>query len=232
MKRLITSTLLNASKWGSRLFLCLGCLLSVAPVTPARATDFGRRGDSAGVQNAHAARTPDSQFAIGDFDGDRQPDLATVEITRFSALRSRYSISFRLSKGGLETVGVTAPAGGLALFAQDVNGDRALDVVLVTAWRHELVAVLLNDGKGNFLAADPHQFEISAVSSGTQIGRARILEDRTVLSFPYSALRSPSRRIAAAPEWQAAFSLAPGFLVTLFPSSFSSRAPPRYFFHA
>jgi hypothetical protein len=211
------------------LFLCLGCLLSIAPIATAHGTDFRRSSGNARAQNAQAS-IPDSQFAIGDFDGDCHPDFATVEIDRFNSLHSRYSISFHLSKGGLQTIGVTAPAGGLALFAQDVNGDRALDVVLVTAWRHELVAVLLNDGKGNFLAADPRQFEISAFSSNTQMGGARrVPDDRTALSFQYSAVREPGRQIAAARESKAAFSRALGLAVTLFPSSLSSRAPPRSF---
>ena len=221
----------GATKRWMRLFFSVCFLLSISHAATARGTDFSLGAVNARAQNAHAA-IPDSRFAIGDFDGDRQPDLATVEVARFNSLHSRYSISFRLSKGGSQTIGVTAPAGGLALFAQDVNGDRALDVVLVTAWRHELVAVLLNDGKGNFLAADPRQFEISAVPANTQIGRAPWLpEDRTVLSFQYSAVREPSRQIAAARESKAAFSRTPGFAVTLFPSSVSSRAPPRSFLH-
>lgn len=208
-----------------RLFLCLG-LLSIAHPAPARGTDFSPSVGNARALNAHAA-IPDSQFAIGDLDGDRRPDLATVKIDRFNSLHSRYSISFQLSKGEPQTIGVTAPAGGLTLFVQDVNGDRALDVVLLTAWRHELVAVLLNDGRGNFVAANPRQFEINAFSSNTQIGRApRLPDDRAVLSFQYSAALEPGRQIAAARESNAAFPLTPGFAVTLFLSSISSRAPP------
>src|SRR5487761_120208 len=162
MTRAIISAMPGARKWWMHLFFLACCLLSISQAATARSTDFNRNSGNARAQNAHAA-IPDSQFAIGDFDGDRRPDLATVEISRFNSLRSRYSISFQLSKGGPRTVGVTAAAGGLVLFARDVNGDRTLDVVLVTAWRHELVAVLLNDGKGNFSTADPRQFEISAV---------------------------------------------------------------------
>jgi hypothetical protein len=232
MSRAINRAVPETWKWWMCPFLLICSLLSISQAATARGTDFNRSSGNARAQNPPGA-IPDSQFAIGDFDGDRRPDLTTVEIARFNSLHSRYSISFQLSTGRPQTIGVTAPAGGLALFAQDVNGDRALDVVLVTAWRHELVAVLLNDGKGNFSTADPRQFEISAVSSKAQIERVpRLPEDRTVLSFQYSALREPGRKIAAGRESEAAFSGALDFAVALFPSSLSSRAPPRSSFHA
>jgi hypothetical protein len=214
-----------------QLFLSGCCLLSISHVATAHGSDFSRSTGNAQAQNSRAA-IPDSQFAIGDFDGDRQPDLATVEIARFNSLHSRYWISFQLSKGRLQTIGVTGPAGGLVLLARDVNGDRALDLVLVTAWRHELVAVLLNDGQGNFSAAEPAQFQINAVSSRTQIGIVPpLLEDRTVLSFQYSALRDPGRKTPPARESQPALARARGFTLKLFPSSLSSRAPPRPSLH-
>jgi hypothetical protein len=211
------------------LFLALCCLLSIAHVAAAHDSDFSRNTAHASGQDARTT-IPDSRFAIGDFDGDRQADLATVEIARFNSLHSRYSISFQLSKGRPQTIGITAPAGGLVLLARDVNGDRALDVVLVTAWRHEMVAVLLNDGEGHFSAADPAQFQIDSVSFKTQIGIVpQLLEDRTVLCFQYSALRDPGHKIAVARESEPTFSRSRGFPLTLFPPSFSSRAPPRSF---
>ena len=209
------------------LFVSACCWLAFLHGATAQGGESARSADDAvQAQNTRAAM-PDSQFAIGDFDGDRQPDLATVEITYFNSLRSRYSISFRLSKGRLETIGVTGPAGGLLLLARDVNGDRALDLVLVTEWRHELVAVLLNDGEGNFSAADPGQFEINAVPSRTQIGIVRRpLEDRTVLSFQYSALRDRGRKVPPERESFPAFSRAPDFAINMFSSSVLGRAPP------
>jgi hypothetical protein len=213
------------------LFLGLCCLLAISEVANARGSDLGRGTGKKQAQNSRAT-IPDSQFAIGDFDGDRQPDLATVEIARFNTLRSRYWVSFQLSRGRLQTIGVTGPGGGLVLLAQDVNGDRALDLVLVTAWRHELVAVLLNDGEGNFSAADPAQFPIEAVSSRTQLGIAsRLLGDRTILGFEYSTLWGPGRKIAVAQESRPALWRALGFARTLFRSSPSGRAPPRPFLH-
>jgi len=218
-------------KCSTHFFLALCCLLSIAHAATAHGSDFSRSAGKAQAQNSGAA-IPDSQFAIGDFDGDRQPDLATVEIARFNSLHSRYWISFQLSRGRLQTIGVTGPAGGLVLLARDVNGDRALDLVLVTAWGHELVAVLLYDRVGYFSAADPAQFQINAVSSRAHIGIVpRLLEDRTVLSPQYSALRDPGAKTPPARKSEPAFSRAPGFAVTLFPSSLSCRAPPRLSLH-
>src|SRR5579859_5731795 len=136
MKRRIIRAIPVAGKWWMHLFFSVCCLLSISQLAAARGTDFNGSSVNARAQDAHAA-IPDSQFAIVDFDGDRRPDLATVAMARFNSLHSRYWITFQLSNGGPQTVGVTAPAGGLVLFARDVNGDRALDVVLVTAWRHE-----------------------------------------------------------------------------------------------
>jgi hypothetical protein len=97
-----------------------------------------------------------SGFAIADFDGDRKPDLATVEIENGNSSKTaRYSIRFQLTLGTGQVFGVTAPPGGLQIMARDVNGDSALDVLVSTAWAHQEVAVLVNDGHGNFTLADP-----------------------------------------------------------------------------
>jgi hypothetical protein len=100
-----------------------------------------------------------SNFAIADFDGDRKPDLATVEVQRGSSSSSmQYSIRLQLTAGAAQVFGVIAPAGGLQIVARDVNGDDALDVLVSTAWQHKQVAVLLNDGHGKFRLADPGAF--------------------------------------------------------------------------
>ena len=100
-----------------------------------------------------------ANFAIADFDGDRKPDLATVEAERAdSSSNVRYSIRFQLSAGDAQAIGVTAPAGGLRVVPRDVNGDNALDLLVSTAWLHQPVAVLLNDGHGNFTLSDPAEF--------------------------------------------------------------------------
>jgi hypothetical protein len=226
MPEAVIRALQRIGKRSAQLLLAVCCLLLIAPAARASARDFSASNAQPRADNSDAA-IPDSKFAIGDFDGDRQPDLATVETARFNPLRSRYSISFQLSKGRSQTIGVTGPAGGLVLVAQDVNGDRALDLVLVTPWRHETVAILLNDGQGNFSAAQPGQFRIDAASSGAQLGLvSRIPEDRTVLSFQYSFLLELRGKAAVQREWTPTLSRAPAFAVRLFSSSASGRAPP------
>jgi hypothetical protein len=100
-----------------------------------------------------------ASFAIADFDGDLKPDLAIVEAERVdSSSNVRYSIRLRLSAGASQAIGVTAAAGGLHVVPRDVNGDNALDLLVSTAWLHQPVAVLLNDGHGNFTLSDPAAF--------------------------------------------------------------------------
>jgi hypothetical protein len=115
---------------------------------------------AASPQSAHTSSAGvNSPFAIADFDGDRKPDLATVEVERVdSSSNIRYSIRFQLSAGVAQAIGVTAPAGGLHIVPRDVNGDNALDLLISTAWLHQPVAVLLNDGHGNFTLSDPAAF--------------------------------------------------------------------------
>jgi hypothetical protein len=97
-------------------------------------------------------------FAIGDFDGDQKPDLATVQVDPYTQRDSRYSIHLQLSFGASSAIGLTAPFGGLLLSAKDVNGDSAIDLVVTTAVGHKLVTVLVNDGHGNFTFAEEGAF--------------------------------------------------------------------------
>jgi hypothetical protein len=129
------------------LFLCLlACLASRAEAdTPSQLTRVFSQGT-----NLH--------FAIADFDGDNRPDFATVQPGPSSSLNMRYWIGVQLSGGSRQTVGITAPAGGLQITSRDVNGDNFLDVVVTTAWTNRPVAVLLNDGHGNFTPSDPRAF--------------------------------------------------------------------------
>ncbi len=99
-----------------------------------------------------------SQFAIADFDGDNRPDVATVQVGHSSSWDTHYWIAFQLSRGPRQILGITAPTGGLRIASRDVNGDSFLDVVVTTAWTNRPVAVLLNDGQGNFSSSSPSAF--------------------------------------------------------------------------
>jgi hypothetical protein len=109
-------------------------------------------------ENTPAAATQwNSHFAIGDFDGDSQPDLATVQ-SGPDRSDTRYWIRLEFSTGLRDDIGLIAPSGGLHITSRDVNGDHFLDLVVSTAWQHHPVAVLLNDGHGKFTVRDPAQF--------------------------------------------------------------------------
>ena len=99
-----------------------------------------------------------SQFAVADFDGDSRPDIARVQAGQSSALATHYWIDFQLSTGLQQTVRIAAPTGGLQLKSGDVNGDSYPDVIVTTLWTDQPVAVLLNDGRGNFTRFEPSAF--------------------------------------------------------------------------
>lgn len=105
-----------------------------------------------------AAPLVTSHIAIADFDGDLQPDVATVESGSVAESRASYRIRFELSTGAGQSIGVTAAAGGLQIWTQDVNGDNFPDLMISTKWLHEPVAILLNDGHGKFIVAAPSAF--------------------------------------------------------------------------
>ena len=123
---------------------------------------FGSHGRAAAVPSPTAsalshAKLP-SRFAIADFDGDSRPDLATVEIGQIGPSRARYWIGFQLSSGPQQMIGVNAPVGGLNITSRDVDGDQSLDLIVTSAWLNQPVAVLLNDGHGNFTLTNPSAF--------------------------------------------------------------------------
>ena len=106
-----------------------------------------------------------THFAIADFDGDNRPDLASVHVGHSSSSSTRYWIAFHLSGGSGQTVGITAPTGGLQITSRDVNGDNFPDVIVTTVWTNKPVAILLNDGFGNFTASDPCNFQSAFAAS-------------------------------------------------------------------
>src|SRR5229473_3171257 len=148
MKTLHESSL----SWSRAVSLAFALLCFVGSASSAHAA-------SAGPQSWPVSSTQvTSQFAIADFDGDRRPDLATVQAGQVGSLDTHYWIAFQLSGGSRQTLGITAPTGGLQITSRDVNGDDFLDVVVTTAWTNQPVAVLLNDGQGNFRATSPSAF--------------------------------------------------------------------------
>lgn len=137
----------------------------------------GRRA-VASVLPAHLPR----HIAIADFDGDSRPDLASVEAAPSSSRNTRYWIAFHLSAGAGRIVGITAPTGGLQIASMDVNGDSFPDVVVTTLWTNQPVAILLNDGLGNFTPSNPSEFPNAfADSTASWTGAPDEIRDATAL---------------------------------------------------
>lgn len=98
-------------------------------------------------------------FAIADFDGDRHPDVASIQSGRTnSSSTNDYWVQVRLSGSAASSFRLVGPKGGLRIEARDVNGDHAVDLVLSTAWLRRPVVVLLNDGHGSFQPVAPTAF--------------------------------------------------------------------------
>ena len=108
-------------------------------------------------------------FAIGDFDGDLRPDLASIQEGRGDCCHRDYWIEIRLTSAARQSIRLIAPMGGLQIEARDVNGDNALDLVISTAWLKQPVSILLNDGRGHFSAVDPSAFSATLQGSGRSL---------------------------------------------------------------
>jgi FG-GAP-like repeat len=101
-------------------------------------------------------------WAIADFDGDSQPDLA---ITKSEARGSGYvywlelDLSARPDSKSPQTLpglpALSSPVFGLHLTPRDVDGDHDLDIVLTVGVARQPVAVWINDGQGGFEEGDP-----------------------------------------------------------------------------
>ena len=185
---------------------------------------------AADVPTTHVvSRGPGLSFSVADFDGDSKPDLASVQSGTSESSRTDYRIQLRLSTAGRQTFQIVAPIGGLEIISRDVNGDHALDLVLTTAWLRQPVAILLNDGHGNFSRIEPDAFPRAFSESETSWGSATEYALDAVGVPPQSRdeihsetelfLHLPARARFAA-------SLDPRFAVASFLISQLGRAPP------
>lgn len=99
-----------------------------------------------------------ARFAVGDFDGDQRADFAEVVAGEGGSQTALYWIAFQFSNGPRRSLRISGPAGGLEISPVDVNADGFLDLVVTAHWTRRPVAVLLNDGRGNFRISNPELF--------------------------------------------------------------------------
>jgi len=99
-----------------------------------------------------------TQFAIADFDGDLQPDLARIRVTSDGSPSTQYSVDFNFTSGARPAICIVGPSGGLQITPRDVNGDKFADLVVTSLLDSQFVAIFLNDGKGNFSVAEPSDY--------------------------------------------------------------------------
>ncbi len=201
--------------------ICLGLLFGLLGAGAAR---------SAEARNAPVRSSgPGAQIAVADFDGDRYPDLASVQANSTDGPRTSYSIRLRLTLAGHQSIQVIGPIGGLEIAARDVNGDHAIDLVLTASWFRRPVAILLNDGHGNFSRVEPSAYpgafgQSSANWAGTEssvsVAAADPAQWRADVSTP------SGRPLRARPLMRFVLRTGPGALRSLFLISHPSRAPP------
>jgi len=110
-----------------------------------------------------------ARFVVADLDGDREPDIALVEMQGQRSAAAYYSIRLRLSQGMASAVGVSGPMGGLRVAARDVNGDSSLDLILTSNLDSSFIQVLLNDGRGNFSLASPGEYAQAGNANGVDL---------------------------------------------------------------
>jgi hypothetical protein len=209
-----------------RLFLWISLLLfSFAARSAAEAAEI----HSAPINSVG----PGPQFAIADFDGDLRPDLASIEAgPSSSATTTYYWIQLQLSVFGWQSIKVVAPAGGLLIEPRDVdNGNHFIDLVLVTAWSRQPVAILINDGHGGFSKVEPTAFpEVFTDSTATTnwVSTSRgATADVGAPPQPRPKMRRGAKGLADV-HWQvdSISPSIPGFFFVCFLISSAGRAPP------
>jgi hypothetical protein len=172
---------------------------------------------------------PGSQFAIADFDGDLRPDLASIQAGPNGSGTTNYRINLQLTGAGPQSIGVVAPSGGLLITALDVNGDHAVDLLLTTAWFRQPVAILLNDGHGNFSRVEPMVFP-EAFKESVILWASTASQASDILGIPAQSPTGGCAEARALPHTRsqadAISSLSMLFFFGSFPVSHAGRAPP------
>jgi hypothetical protein len=174
-------------------------------------------------------------FAIGDFDGDSRPDVASVETGTSDFANSEYWIELQLSAAGWESIRLVAPVGGLRLVARDVNGDASVDLVVSTAWSNRPVAIYLNDGHGLFTHSEPGAYP-KAFSKAARIWASvvALTAENVGVPSPQKTGICPQDRELPYERCSARLLTFPGVTYRFGPTMFlhAGRAPPFEFIHS
>jgi hypothetical protein len=143
-----------------------------------------------------------TQFAIADFDGDRQPDLVLIRVTSDGSPTSQYTVDFNFSGGHKPAICFVGPAGGMQISPRDVNGDKFADLVVTSLLDSKFVVIFLNDGKGNFVSAEPSDYPGALKGTGF---RLVVPEDTSVGLLAFQVGRSMETETGNAAGWHAPF---------------------------
>jgi hypothetical protein len=212
-------------------FLALLLFLAVAGGSASAKLDVGNASATLPVTASLSARSAgsDSPFALADFDGDLQPDLASVQAGANNQDKTDYRIQLELSTAGRESIRLVAPSGGLEIEARDVNGDHAIDLVVSTAGNGRPVAIFLNDGHGTFSRAEPAAFPGAFGESKTNWAAAPGVAANALGVTPQSGSNISSNEKDSLHDRSPAGFVAPssaGFPLNFFIASHAGRAPP------
>jgi hypothetical protein len=132
-----------------------------------------------------------SKWAAADFDGDMQPEIATLRPGSSTPDGHWHHVSIALSSGRPSTFSVASREALLHLFPRDVDEDGDTDLVLVRPLANEPIGVWLNEGSGQF-----HEGRIEEHRVGTfRIGGPSITQ--STRGHPPSGHWAPTRSWAA-----------------------------------
>ena len=140
----------DSSAAGERGRLLTNTSPGTVAVTPAASGSPFRLGD--------AGRPFDWSTVIGDFNHDGVPDLAIADRAPRRGSEFKYDIEFAVTGEKPYDVTFTSPLPAVVLQADDVDGDRDFDVLVVDPISSDVVGVWLNDGDGHFRPADPRPY--------------------------------------------------------------------------
>jgi hypothetical protein len=171
---------------------------------------------------------PGLPFAIADLDGDLRPDFASIQTGSNNSGGTDYWLQLQLA-AGRQSIRLVAPAGGLVIEARTVNGRRAADLVVTTAWFRQPVAIFLNDGHGSFSRAELTTSLGASCEAATNWGVASDQSVNAVGVLPQSRTAACLKGRSLPNFRRHAYSIpvsSDGFPLSFFITSHAGRAPP------